>query len=257
MAIGTRKIKQLHYGAGITPMSHDPDTNERVFLFGSERWGPDSGLYSGFSGRAKPGETPIQTAAREGAEELRGMLGNYYTLLRRLQSIDHPSSPSSSSTTTYPVELVIMPGKVEDRHQRSFYCYFIEVPYIPIDQLTKRFLAMNVHTGDEYEKKSIRWFSISELLAFQKEISTQKTIRPIVLKHIHRFPGAIVELPPAPSSTSPKSSTTSTIGETEQDNHLYSLSSSPPTPTPSPAPTSTTLTLITSSFLRLELECSS
>lgn len=242
-----RKIKQLHYGAGVTPMSYDPETNQRVFLFGSERWGADCGMYSGFSGRAKPGETPIQTAAREGAEELRGMLGNYYTLLRRLQTIEHSSSSSPSSSSMFSVELVIMPGKVEDRYQRSFYCYFIEVPYVPIDQLTKRFLSMNVHTVDEYEKKSIRWFSMSELLEFQKQAQTQKTIRPIVLKHINRFPGAIVELPPVPPTPPQQQQQSTPECESERNDQ--------PSPPPSSSPPAT-LSVLTSTFMRLELECS-
>ena len=60
----------------ILPVSFN-EKNELCFLFGKENPMENSAKgYSDFGGSLEKGETPFQTALREGVEELTGFLGN-------------------------------------------------------------------------------------------------------------------------------------------------------------------------------------
>jgi len=73
----------LYMGAGILPVSIV--NNKLHFLFGKESVYDDSPGYSDFGGGTDPGETPIQTAIREGGEELHGFIGNKQQLRAHLR----------------------------------------------------------------------------------------------------------------------------------------------------------------------------
>ena len=60
----------------LLPVSFN-EKNELCFLFGKENPMENSAKgYSDFGGSLEKGETPLQTALREGVEELTGFLGN-------------------------------------------------------------------------------------------------------------------------------------------------------------------------------------
>ena len=85
-------------GAGILPATIY--NNQLYFLFGKENQYEDSAPgYSDFGGGTDPGENYLQTAIREGGEELTGFLGSDADLTHLLNKhgtyfIDQPSKTS-------------------------------------------------------------------------------------------------------------------------------------------------------------------
>ena len=64
-------------GAGILPITINPDNNNIYFLLSREQINSDTdpGLWSDFGGTREKGETKLDTAIREGWEESNGFLG--------------------------------------------------------------------------------------------------------------------------------------------------------------------------------------
>lgn len=71
-----------HKGAGVLP--YCIINNETYFLLSKEGYGRAKNTWCDFGGSKDKGETPLQTAAREGWEESRDLLGNRKKLEKRL-----------------------------------------------------------------------------------------------------------------------------------------------------------------------------
>ena len=129
-----------HSGAGVLPIAVDPSTGEVYLLFGQEHDGGDE--WSDFGGASKPGESPPQTAAREGAEELMGFLGSTADMLRQVEE-----TKVSASLGGYTSFVIIVP--------------FDEL--LPV-YFRRHFVFTRTHTPDAigsanglYEKSAVRW----------------------------------------------------------------------------------------------------
>ncbi len=79
----TQQTHSSFHGAGILPYRFKDGHLE--FLIGKESAGYHPNTWSDFGGKPERGERPIQTAAREGAEETGEILGSQSTLERRLK----------------------------------------------------------------------------------------------------------------------------------------------------------------------------
>ena len=181
-----------HYGAGVTFYAYQPDTNQRVYLLGSERWGKDVGTYSDFGGGRFESiiESAIDTAAREAAEETCEIFGDVHDLRMCLWGLDEQYRKHG---VLYPV--IVKPSY--DR-RRCYVCFFIEVQYEQIELLNEQLYRnhrkrMNTTTTgqrnrDFHEKTRLEWFSDTQLLKLQKaKPNEQVRIRPAYATHVHRF----------------------------------------------------------------------
>lgn len=88
-------------GGGILPTTIY--NNEIYFLFGKERETDDTPGWSDFAGGQDGKETPLDTAIREGTEELTGFLGNQEELKRALNKNGYiPIKYDSYTTHIFP-----------------------------------------------------------------------------------------------------------------------------------------------------------
>ena len=137
-------------GAGIIPFSKV--NNQLLFLLGKDI---AHGKWSDFGGKSEKGETHLETAAREGYEELNGFLGSKETLEKQLVK------------NRYPIL------KTDDmRHS----CYMMEINYseqLPMYMNNNiDFIHKNAPTIPDnyanglYEKSIIKWFTREELVNF-------------------------------------------------------------------------------------------
>jgi 8-oxo-dGTP pyrophosphatase MutT (NUDIX family) len=139
-------------GAGILPIALYK--NKLLFLFGKER---SSGLWSDFGGGAEKNETEIQTAIREGGEELNGLLGIGDELFKKVKDN----------------MLNILPYE-------EYTIYIFKIPYdanLPTyfnnsNSFATRYLPKQLNRSGLFEKKEMRWFSIDDMKA------EKKTFRP-------------------------------------------------------------------------------
>jgi len=135
-------------GAGVLPVAiHDG----RVYLlFGRESDLGDTPGWSDFGGGAKRGESTLDTAAREGSEELNGMLGSrhYMKLLaskRSVATLKYATYTTFAFKTHYDIRL--------GEYYRNNY-NFLE-KYLP---------AVKKDSGNGLlEKSEIKWFTFDEL----------------------------------------------------------------------------------------------
>ena len=140
-------------GAGILPATiHN---GQLTFLFGKENQYEDSAPgFSDFGGGTDNNETYLQTAIREGGEELTGFLGSDADLKKQLTkygtyNIDH----SSNSHSTYRMHIFPM----EYDSKLPFY-YNNNQKFIQ-----KRLDPSIIRETKIFEKAEIRWISIHEL----------------------------------------------------------------------------------------------
>ena len=71
-------------GSSVLPVAFHK--NQLYFLFGKENPYADTPGWSDFGGGVEKGETPLDTAMREAAEELTGFLGDTPTIKRHIQT---------------------------------------------------------------------------------------------------------------------------------------------------------------------------
>lgn len=98
-----------HTGAGVLP--YCIKNNEVYFLLSKEGYGSDKNTWCDFGGARDPGESAVQTAAREAWEESRGIMGNQKQIEMAISSapsigsrsyrmflmqVDNPSSITNS-----------------------------------------------------------------------------------------------------------------------------------------------------------------
>jgi len=139
-------------GAGILPTCV---INGKIyFLFGKENKHADTPGWSDFGGGQDDDETPLQTAVREGGEELTGFLGSDKVLASMLRK-----------------------GTVKIMNENAYCVHLFHYPYD--DRLpfyynnNQRFLQTHldenvIKTTKIFEKAEIRWFCEDELPAMAK-----------------------------------------------------------------------------------------
>lgn len=138
-------------GAGFLPVSiHN---GKLMFLFGEERPRPKETArgWADFGGGPEKGESDIDTAAREGSEELSGLLGNK----KKIRSM-----------LTNNRKVII---KVKDIVYTSF---VVPIEYSPdiVDhfnnqaEFLKKYIPSKIlHKSVIYEKSCIKWYTIEEM----------------------------------------------------------------------------------------------
>lgn len=145
-------------GGSILPVSlHN---GQIYFLFGKERDIDENPGWSDFGGGTEPGETFIQTAIREGAEELTGFLGNSSNIKLLLDkygtyNIDY----KNNGRTTYRCH--IFPMKYD--HLLIHY-------YNNNQQFLQQRLDANIIKDTKiFEKTQIKWFSLDDMKTNRNE----------------------------------------------------------------------------------------
>jgi 8-oxo-dGTP pyrophosphatase MutT (NUDIX family) len=145
-------------GASILPVTlHN---GKIYFLFGKERDIDENPGWSDFGGGTDKGETFLQTAIREGVEELTGFLGNVKNIRKLLNkygtyNIDYKSEGYS----TYRCH--IFPMEYDDK-----------LPYYYNNNqqfLQKRLDPKIIRDTKIFEKTQIKWFSFDDIKNHHKE----------------------------------------------------------------------------------------
>lgn len=148
-------------GAGLLPITLYK--GEIFILLGQE---VEDNLWSDFGGGREKGEKIIQTAIREGCEELNGLLGCEKDLFQRVKA-------------NY-IDTIIYEGF----HSILFFIdYDDKLPnyFENLHKFIERKIPNKISKNGLFEKRKIKWFSKNEL---QKRI---KQIRPFYRNIIHNF----------------------------------------------------------------------
>lgn len=143
-------------GSSILPVAlHN---NKLYFLFGKENSLEDSAPgFSDFGGGIEKGETPFETALREGSEELTGFLGDPAKLKRHIKknggTYAFTHTNANNSAQNYTVHIVkyaydpILPTYYNDNHRFLW------------SRMNRKFLK----STKLFEKIEIEWFCEDEL----------------------------------------------------------------------------------------------
>jgi hypothetical protein len=137
-------------GAGLLPVAI---VNKKLyFLFGKERDRPNETArgWADFGGGHEKRETPIVTAAREGAEEMSGFLGDKYQISKLLRKQKFVIKSDSEHYTTYVVPI---------EYDKKLPVYFNN----QIKFLETYVDSKKLNHTTMYEKEEIKWFSINML----------------------------------------------------------------------------------------------
>jgi len=161
-------------GAGILPTTIYK--NKLYFLFGKENKYADTPGFSDFGGGTEKNESYLQTAIREGGEELTGFLGS-----------DEDLSKMLKKRGTYNID-----NDGDYRMHIFFMKYDEALPhYYNNNQrfLQKRLDPAIIKKTKIFEKAEIRWFCVDELLARKKEFRSyfQKIVEKIVAQQAKIF----------------------------------------------------------------------
>ena len=145
-------------GGSILPVTiHN---NKIYFLFGKERDIDENPGWSDFGGGTDKGETFIQTAVREGGEELTGFLGTDSDLKKMLQKYG-----------TYNIDY-------KSQGYSTYRCHIFPMDYDPMlphyynnNQvfLQKHLDAKIIKNTKIFEKTQIKWFSFDEITRHHNE----------------------------------------------------------------------------------------
>ena len=145
------------------------------FLFGKERNIDENPGWSDFGGGTDKGETFIQTAIREGGEELTGFLGSSNDIKKMLSkygtyNIDY----NSEGYSTYRCH--IFPMKYDD---------FLPYYYNNNQRfLQKRLDNKIIRDTKIFEKTQIKWFSFDDIKThYSKFRSFYKNVVDLILEH--------------------------------------------------------------------------
>jgi hypothetical protein len=144
-------------GAGILPTTiHN---NKLYFLFGKENKYEDSAAgFSDFGGGTDNSESFLQTAIREGGEELTGFLGSDKDIKNLLQkygtyNIDY-KNPNSSKFSTYRMHIFPMEYDELLPHYYNNNQRFLQ----------KRLDPEVIKTSKIFEKEEIRWVCVDDIV---------------------------------------------------------------------------------------------
>ena len=146
------------------------------FLFGKENSLEDSAKgWSDFGGGCEKGESPLETAQREGAEELTGFLGTRETVKKRMRKFGY----HLITVGTYHIHVVPV------AYDPDLPFYYNQNHELLWNRLNRHFLKKTML----FEKIEIQWFSESQI---KKQTSIfrpfYRDFLPILLancKHIH------------------------------------------------------------------------
>ena len=160
-------------GASILPVTiHD---NKIYFLFGKERSIDENPGWSDFGGGTDKGETFLQTAIREGGEELTGFLGSNEDLRKMLNkygtfNIDYKSEGYSTYRChIFPMQYDEMLPHYYNNNQQF---------------LQKRLDSKIIKDTKIFEKTQIKWFSFDDIKKHHNEFrSFYKNIVHLILGH--------------------------------------------------------------------------
>jgi 8-oxo-dGTP pyrophosphatase MutT (NUDIX family) len=142
-------------GAGsILPISIHNDT--LFFLFGKENELAETPGFSDFGGGIDGNETPLQTAYREGAEELTGFLGDGKELEQLIQK---NGGTYNISHGTYHMHLFALD------YDENLPKYYNQNHRFLWNRMDKEKLEKT----KLFEKSEIRWFSIEDMKTHKKE----------------------------------------------------------------------------------------
>lgn len=164
----------MRFGCGILPVSFYK--GEFYVLFGRERRIPkakDSCMWSDFGGASEENESRIETACREGYEELNGCLGDVHELKKRISDDLLIKIDINNSTYTTFLIRVDYDIKIEDSF-KDIYDYV----------LNNNQKLLYEHNG-LYEKDLAKWVKVKDLMKFKKKI--RKFYRPMIKKIVKFF----------------------------------------------------------------------
>jgi hypothetical protein len=167
-------------GASILPTTiHE---NKVYFLFGKERDIDETPGWSDFGGGTDSNESFLQTAIREGGEELTGFLGNDREIKRMLTkygtyNIDYKSEGHDIYRVhIFPMEYDELLPHYYNNNQRF---------------LQKRLKPQIIKDSKIFEKAEIRWVCIDDLMKMRSKFrSFYKNIVDLLLENkagIHKF----------------------------------------------------------------------
>jgi len=156
--------------------------NKLRFLFGKERHSDNTPGWSDFGGGRDNNETHLETAVREGGEEMTGFLGDSAQIKKMVtQYGNYVLDCQLSSTNTYRVHIFPMEY---DEYLPHYY------------NNNQRFLQKNldakiIQDAKIFEKSEIRWFTVDEMRKKRTQFrSFYRDIVDIILEQkeaIHRF----------------------------------------------------------------------
>ncbi len=126
------------------------------FLFGKEcEYETSAPGYSDFGGGLEKGETIINTASREGYEELSGFLGSAKEIRQQLKRRSMRISVTDYHTYIYPVS-----------YDPQLVIYFNNHQTLVHQKLSKKTIV----DSRIFEKQSIRWVCVDDLLSFKSKV---------------------------------------------------------------------------------------
>lgn len=144
-------------GAGILPISIS--NNKIHFLFGQESIFDDTQGYSDFGGGTDPGESIIQTAIREGGEELHGFLGNKKEIANQFKKKKYYKCVFDR----YTIFIILI------EHDENLINYYNNHYKFLFNHIGKKEMNRIVHKYHVFEKQHIKWFS-------EKDITTKNNL---------------------------------------------------------------------------------
>ena len=146
------------------------------FLFGKENEMEDSAKgFSDFGGRVENGESIMETALREGAEELCGFLGDPKQLK---QKIKKQGGVYKLSHNGYHIHIFYM------EYDENLPKYFTNHHRFLWNRMNKDLL----NNSKFFEKQEIKWFSVNELRTLKYQFrSFYQEIVDLFLKHMKRI----------------------------------------------------------------------
>jgi len=148
-------------GAGIVPVGIKK--GEIVFLFGKENKYNSIQGFSDFGGGKEKNETNIQTATREGAEELMGFIGNQNKIKKLLKM-----GTFSIKENNYEMFLFFFPYDDKLPYYFNNSMSFFE-NFLPDEEIEKKTC---------FEKSFIRWMTLNDM------IKNKSKFRFFIRKHI-------------------------------------------------------------------------
>jgi 8-oxo-dGTP pyrophosphatase MutT (NUDIX family) len=140
-------IKYIMVAASILPVAIHK--GKLYFLFGKENQMEDSARgFSDFGGGLEDDETIMETALREGSEELSGFLGDSKAIKALMQGGVYKISHGD-----YHIHIFLM------KYDENLPCYFTNHHRFVWDRMDKNVL----NDSKYFEKQEIRWFSIEDM----------------------------------------------------------------------------------------------
>jgi len=161
-------------GGGILPTTIYK--NKLYFLFGKENKYADTPGFSDFGGGTEKNESYLQTAIREGGEELTGFLGSDEELSKMLKK---RGTYNINNDGNYRMHIFFMKYDEALPHYYNNNQRFIQ----------KRLDPEIIKKTKIFEKAEIRWFCIDELLPRKKEFRSyfQRIVEKIVAQQAKIF----------------------------------------------------------------------